>query len=152
MALLDWQNADVGKDSIIEPAILPIAPVKVPRCRAPMLMSRLEWWSKTYADLILDRFKRTIVRLQSRARGQPNDNILARLEPDTVTGFAQRRLYCEGAGPAIYGDIHEAIEGDWDHVFTDSKRRKRIRQIAETPAMRVGIPIDNSKCVFAARG
>lgn len=83
-------------------------------------MLRLGRRSKTRADLILDRFKRTIVRLQSRARCQPDDNILTRLEPDTVTSFAQRRLYRDGAGLAINGDIHEAIKGNRDHVFIDT--------------------------------
>ena len=102
------------------------------------------------AHVVVDRLERIIVRLESRAGGQTDNQVLLRFENYVITGFAERWFHAEIPSLPVHRDVHENVEGYWNAIRGDPVRRKSFGEIPETAPMRSLVAVDYSKGICRA--
>jgi hypothetical protein len=100
--------------------------------------------------LVADRLKAVVIGHFRRASRHSNNEIHLRLHNDVVPGFAFWWQNGKRARLTIHGNVHKNIEADWYLIGCNTVITQRLREIAETTAVRILMAVDYPEGITAA--
>src|SRR5690606_14620362 len=108
-------------------------------------------WGSALAYDVVNRLETAAIARWSGTGCQPDDQIHLGSEHDAVASPAQGRKHLECTAFAIHGNVHEAVERDWDLIRFYTVSGKRFSQVSMASLVRRFVVIAKPEGRLTAR-